>query len=175
MASTVGAMAMAPLAAHVATLPHSASAYRRRGRARLPPGLAFPHACCSRPTRRQRAAAPAVRAEGAGPSSSSSSSGGSGTSFALGFALGGAVFGALGFIFAPQLSRALLGEGGAGGTRSRLRSFLEDEDGSLESTRRSLNEKIAQLNTAIDDVSAQLRSDDDVVSAAKNSINSTAP
>jgi hypothetical protein len=45
------------------------------------------------------------------------------------------------------------------GPRKRPARFLEDDEG-LEKTRKNLNEKIAQLNAAIDDVSAQLRSED---------------
>ncbi|GBG89836.1 hypothetical protein CBR_g49685 [Chara braunii] len=78
--------------------------------------------------------------------------------FAAGFLLGGLVFGVLGFVFAPQLSKTLLGEN-ADGTPRRLPRWMDDED-SLEATRQSLNDKIAQLNAAIDDVSAQLRVDD---------------
>jgi len=35
--------------------------------------------------------------------------------------------------------------------------FLDEDDDVLETTRNSLNEKISQLNSAIDDVSVQLR------------------
>ena len=70
-----------------------------------------------------------------------------------GFVVGGVVFGTLGFLFAPQISRALLGEE----QRIRLPRFLEDEDMDPEVTKQNLAEKIAQLNAAIDDVSAQLK------------------
>lgn len=62
--------------------------------------------------------------------------------------------GVLGFVFAPQISRALLGED----QRLRLPRFLEEEDMDPEVTKQNLADKIAQLNAAIDDVSAQLRS-----------------
>lgn len=63
------------------------------------------------------------------------------------------MFGALGFLFAPQISRALLGEE----QRLRLPRFLEEEELDPEVTKQNLAEKIAQLNAAIDDVSAQLK------------------
>lgn len=79
--------------------------------------------------------------------------GGGGGGFATGFVLGGLVFGALGFLFAPQISKRLLSDDDP----PKLPQFLDDgEDESLEATRNNLNEKIAQLNAAIDDVSAQL-------------------
>jgi gas vesicle protein len=70
-----------------------------------------------------------------------------------GFVVGGIMFGVLGFVFAPQLSRALLGED----QRLRLPRFMEEEEADPEVTRQTLAEKIAQLNDAIDDVSSQLR------------------
>ncbi len=75
-------------------------------------------------------------------------------SFWSGFVVGGVVCGVLGFVFAPQISRALLGDE----QRLRLPRFLEDdEDLDPEVTKQNLAEKIAQLNAAIDDVSAQLK------------------
>jgi gas vesicle protein len=71
-----------------------------------------------------------------------------------GFVLGGVVCGVLGFVFAPQISRALLGED----QRIRLPRFMEEAELDPEVTKQNLAEKIAQLNAAIDDVSAQLRS-----------------
>lgn len=76
-------------------------------------------------------------------------------SFWSGFAIGGVVCGVLGFVFAPQISQALLGEE----QRLRLPRFL-DEDEDPEVTKQNLAEKIAQLNAAIDDVSSQLKSQD---------------
>eukprot|EP00897_Mesotaenium_endlicherianum_P006782 jgi/Mesen1/6131/ME000313S05255 len=84
--------------------------------------------------------------------------GGGGSDFISGFFLGGLVFGTLGFVFAPQLSRVLLGEN-PDGTPRRLPRWMDDDD-SLEATRRKMNEKIAELNLAIDSTSAQLRADD---------------
>ena len=81
-------------------------------------------------------------------------------------AIGGVVFGVLGFVFAPQISQALLGED----QRLRLPRFLEEEDESPEVTRQNLAEKIAQLNETIDSVSSQLKAresmDDEVSTTA---------
>ena len=78
-------------------------------------------------------------------------------SFWSGFVLGGVVFGVLGFVFAPQISHALLGEDQC----LRLPRFLEEEEETdPEVTRANLAEKIAQLNSAIDEVSSQLKSQD---------------
>lgn len=63
--------------------------------------------------------------------------------------------GVLGFVFAPQISQALIGEE----QRLRLPRFM-DEDEDPEVTKQNLAEKIAQLNAAIDDVSSQLKSQD---------------
>jgi len=83
---------------------------------------------------------------------------GSSSSFVSGFIIGGAIFGALGFLFSPQISKAILGENADGSPR-RLPKWMEEED-SLEVTRRKMNQKIAELNQAIDSTSAQLRADD---------------
>lgn len=93
--------------------------------------------------------------------------GGGTANFIAGFLCGGAVLGTLAFLFAPQLSKRLLAEN----DRLRLPRFLGDEDEeSLESTRRTLNDKIAQLNSAIDEVSAQLEGGDEAgMEAAKKS------
>jgi hypothetical protein len=64
------------------------------------------------------------------------------------------VAGVLGYVFAPQISQALLREE----QRIRLPRFLDDEDEDPEITKQNLADKIAQLNSAIDDVSAQLKS-----------------
>lgn len=76
-----------------------------------------------------------------------------GSGFFSGFVLGGVVCGVLGFVFAPQISRALLGDD----QRLRLPRFMEEEELDPEVTKQNLAEKIAQLNAAIDDVSAQLK------------------
>eukprot|EP00252_Welwitschia_mirabilis_P020077 TRINITY_DN4835_c0_g1_i1.p1 TRINITY_DN4835_c0_g1~~TRINITY_DN4835_c0_g1_i1.p1 ORF type:complete len:168 (-),score=45.79 TRINITY_DN4835_c0_g1_i1:181-684(-) len=86
--------------------------------------------------------------------------GSNGTDFLTGFLVGGVVFGALGYLFAPQISRALSGDEDR--SRKRIPKIRMDDDEGLEKTRKTLNEKIAQLNAAIDDVSAQLRAEDGV-------------
>jgi gas vesicle protein len=85
--------------------------------------------------------------------------GSNGGDFLAGFFLGGAVFGALGYLFAPQISRALW-TGYEDGLWKKLPKRMDD-DASMEKTRKTLNEKIAQLNAAIDEVSSQLRAEDD--------------
>lgn len=87
--------------------------------------------------------------------------GGGAADFLAGFLLGGAVFGALGFVFSPQISKALLGEDADGSVR-KIPRWMEEED-SLEATRKKMNEKIAELNMAIDSTSAQLRAEDRAV------------
>ncbi|KAJ7528097.1 hypothetical protein O6H91_16G083800 [Diphasiastrum complanatum] len=85
--------------------------------------------------------------------------GGSGD-FIAGFILGGAVFGALGYLLAPQVNRSLTElENQFESVPNKQPKFLEDDEG-LEKTRKNLNEKIAQLNAAIDNVSAQLRAEE---------------
>ncbi|PWA89917.1 hypothetical protein CTI12_AA106420 [Artemisia annua] len=79
--------------------------------------------------------------------------------FVGGFILGGIVVGTLGAIYAPQISKALAGADRKDLMR-KLPKFIYDEEKALEKTRKILTEKIAQLNSAIDDVSAQLRADD---------------
>eukprot|EP00268_Persea_americana_P024597 TRINITY_DN24037_c0_g1_i1.p1 TRINITY_DN24037_c0_g1~~TRINITY_DN24037_c0_g1_i1.p1 ORF type:complete len:170 (-),score=43.40 TRINITY_DN24037_c0_g1_i1:228-737(-) len=79
--------------------------------------------------------------------------------FVGGFVLGGIVVGALGCIYAPQISKALAGADRKDLMR-KLPKFIYDEEKALEKTRKILTEKIAQLNSAIDDVSSQLRAND---------------
>ncbi|CAK9265106.1 unnamed protein product [Sphagnum jensenii] len=88
--------------------------------------------------------------------------GGGGGDFMAGFLLGGVVFGALGYLLAPQITKSVSEEiekQEGDEPPKKPTQFLEDDEG-LEKTRKNLNEKIAQLNAAIDDVSAQLRSED---------------
>ncbi|GFR42315.1 hypothetical protein Agub_g3222, partial [Astrephomene gubernaculifera] len=83
------------------------------------------------------------------------SNGRSSDSFVAGVVVGGVVFGALGFLFAPQISKALLGDD----QRLKLPRFLEDEQPKdPEQTKEDLLDKIAQLNASIDEVAAQLKS-----------------
>ncbi|KAK4778664.1 hypothetical protein SAY86_006192 [Trapa natans] len=79
--------------------------------------------------------------------------------FVGGFVLGGIIVGALGCIFAPQISKALAATDRKDLMR-KLPKFIYDEEKALEKTRKVLTEKIAQLNSAIDEVSAQLRSEE---------------
>ncbi|XP_021717756.1 uncharacterized protein LOC110685525 [Chenopodium quinoa] len=78
--------------------------------------------------------------------------------FVSGFVLGGLVVGTLGCVYAPQISKALAGADKKDLMR-KLPKFIYDEEKALERTRKILTEKIDQLNSAIDDVSSQLRSD----------------
>ena len=54
-----------------------------------------------------------------------------GGGFMTGFVVGGAIFGALGFLFAPQISAALLNDE----QRLRLPKFLDEEEKSPEATK----------------------------------------
>jgi len=103
-----------------------------------------------------------VRAGGDGGRPSSASI------FVGGFVLGGIVVGTLGCIYAPQISKALAGTDRKDLMR-KLPKFIYDEEKALERTRKILTDKIAQLNSAIDDVSAQLHADDAPNGAAVNS------
>ncbi len=82
--------------------------------------------------------------------------------FVGGFVLGGIIVGTLGCVYAPQISKALAG---AAADRKdlmrKLPKFIYDEEKALEKTRKILTEKIAQLNSAIDDVSNQLHAEDE--------------
>ncbi|KAA8533446.1 hypothetical protein F0562_031120 [Nyssa sinensis] len=79
---------------------------------------------------------------------------GGGGDFVAGFLLGGALCGTLAYIFAPQIRRSLLNEDEYGFRRAK-RPIYYDEG--LEKTRQTLNAKISQLNSAIDNVSSRLR------------------
>ncbi|KAJ6756863.1 LOW-DENSITY RECEPTOR-LIKE PROTEIN [Salix koriyanagi] len=79
---------------------------------------------------------------------------GCGNDFVAGFVLGGAVFGTLAYIFAPQIRRSLLNEDEYGFRRAKRPVYYDE---GLEKTRQTLNAKISQLNSAIDKVSSRLR------------------
>eukprot|EP00262_Sarcandra_glabra_P015937 TRINITY_DN5030_c0_g1_i1.p1 TRINITY_DN5030_c0_g1~~TRINITY_DN5030_c0_g1_i1.p1 ORF type:complete len:184 (-),score=31.84 TRINITY_DN5030_c0_g1_i1:219-731(-) len=79
--------------------------------------------------------------------------------FVGGFVLGGIIVGTLGCVYAPQISKALTGTDRKDLMR-KLPKFIYDEEKALEKTRKILTQKIEQLNSAIDDVSSQLRADD---------------
>ncbi|KAK2660924.1 hypothetical protein Ddye_007457 [Dipteronia dyeriana] len=83
--------------------------------------------------------------------------------FVGGFVLGGIIVGTLGCVYAPQISKALAGAAAVDkkDLMRKLPKFIYDEEKALEKTRKVLAEKIAQLNAAIDDVSSQLRTEDD--------------
>ncbi|CAA2959863.1 Localized to the inner membrane of the chloroplast [Olea europaea subsp. europaea] len=93
----------------------------------------------------------------------------SGSIFVGGFVLGGLIIGTLSCVYAPQISKAL-----AGATADKkdlmrkLPKFIYDEEKALERQRKKLAEKIEQLNSAIDNVSNQLRSDEPPNGAAVN-------
>lgn len=85
--------------------------------------------------------------------------------FVAGLVLGGAIFGTLGYVFAPQISRSLMSidksmftleEAEEWWLRRKLPKPLYDEK-DLEITRKSLTDKIDKLNAAIDHVAAQLK------------------
>ncbi|KAG2300357.1 hypothetical protein Bca52824_036829 [Brassica carinata] len=82
-------------------------------------------------------------------------SGGGGGDFVAGFLLGGALFGAAAYIFAPQIRRSIMSEEDEYGFKKPEQPSYYDEG--LEKTRETLNEKIGQLNSAIDNVSSRLR------------------
>ncbi|KAG5065054.1 hypothetical protein JHK86_008785 [Glycine max] len=88
--------------------------------------------------------------------------------FVGGFLLGGLIVGTLGCVYAPQISKALAGADRKELMR-KLPKFIYDEEKALEKTRKVLAEKIEQLNAAIDDVSAQLRSEEASNGVAVNS------
>ncbi|KAK9748462.1 hypothetical protein RND81_02G059400 [Saponaria officinalis] len=87
--------------------------------------------------------------------------------FVGGFILGGLVVGTLASVYAPQISKALAGADKKDLMR-RLPKFIYDEEKALERTRKILTEKIEQLNSAIDNVSSQLRSEEPPNGAAVN-------
>ncbi|MEB3147281.1 MAG: hypothetical protein VKL02_14245 [Cylindrospermopsis raciborskii 1523720] len=97
---------------------------------------------------------------------------GFGSGFLLGTIVGGVVGGILGTVLASRRERAETEDGGnsddlemgKGGTRRKQMKSAVSEDLAMETARRSLEDKIAQLNATIDDVREQL-----------NSVNSSSP
>ncbi|PSS31172.1 Protein psiQ like [Actinidia chinensis var. chinensis] len=79
---------------------------------------------------------------------------GSASIFVGGFVLGGIIVGALGCVYAPQISKALAGSDRKDLMR-KLPKFIYDEEKEREKIRKTLAEKIAQLNSDLDDISAQ--------------------
>ncbi|KAL7127901.1 hypothetical protein ABFS83_14G280800 [Erythranthe nasuta] len=88
--------------------------------------------------------------------------------FVGGFVLGGLIVGTLGCVYAPQISKALTGADKKD-LMKKLPKFIYDEEKALEKQRKKLAEKIEQLNSAIDNVSNQLRSDEAPNGAAVSS------
>mmetsp|Transcript_33266 Transcript_33266/g.71743 ORF Transcript_33266/g.71743 Transcript_33266/m.71743 type:complete len:147 (-) Transcript_33266:209-649(-) len=113
-------------------------------------GAAAAAAALRRPRTYSARLAPQSRGDRVQASASGKSEG----SFWGGFLIGGTVFGVLGFLFAPQVSRMLLNS-------ERMKKLLGDGNEDLEITREVLNDKISELNSAIDGVSAQLQSNID--------------
>ncbi|XP_015698508.1 uncharacterized protein LOC102721131 [Oryza brachyantha] len=93
---------------------------------------------------------------------SEDSKGGGG--FLTGFLIGGAIFGTLGYVFAPQISKtldSLLDESGQdsesdehGLVKPRYGRYYDE---GLEKTRQTLGDKISQLNLAIDKAASRLK------------------
>ncbi|PSS17178.1 TRNA (guanine-N(7)-)-methyltransferase [Actinidia chinensis var. chinensis] len=79
--------------------------------------------------------------------------------FIGGFVLGGIVVGALGCAYAPQLSKALAGTDKKD-LMKKLPKFIYDEEKAMEKTRKLVEDKIAQLNSDLDDISSRFRSED---------------
>ncbi|XP_022135691.1 uncharacterized protein LOC111007585 [Momordica charantia] len=88
--------------------------------------------------------------------------------FIGGFVLGGLIVGTLGCVYAPQISKAIAGADRKDLMR-KLPKFIYDEEKALEKTRKVLAQKIEQLNSAIDEVSTQLRTEDSPNGVAVNS------
>ncbi|KAL3845900.1 hypothetical protein ACJIZ3_003303 [Penstemon smallii] len=80
--------------------------------------------------------------------------------FVGGFVLGGLIVGTLSCVYAPQISKVLTGADKKD-LMKKLPKFIYDEEKVLEKQRKKLAEKIEQLNSAIDNVSSQLRSEDE--------------
>lgn len=71
--------------------------------------------------------------------------------FTAGFVVGGIVCGVLGFLYAPQISRALLDE------QERLRlPFLNEEPQPV--TKDDLVSRVDELNAAVDELTANINS-----------------
>ncbi|CAL9112381.1 unnamed protein product [Musa textilis] len=85
---------------------------------------------------------------------------GGGGDFVAGFLLGGAIFGTLAYVFAPQIRRSLLNENESGFQKAKRPIYYDD---GLEKTRQTLNSKISQLNSVIDNISSRLRRRNNVV------------
>ncbi|CAA0834915.1 expressed protein localized to the inner membrane of the chloroplast [Striga hermonthica] len=69
-----------------------------------------------------------------------------------GFVLGGLIVAALGYVYVPQISKALAGADKKE-IMKKLPKFIYDEEKVLEKQRKKLAEKIEELNSAIDNIS----------------------
>lgn len=76
--------------------------------------------------------------------------------FLGGFFVGGLVFGALGYLLAPQISKNMWAEERV---KKKVLKLIDDGEEGLEVARKSLSEKIAQLNSAIDGISDKLKTE----------------
>ncbi|KMZ72120.1 unknownprotein [Zostera marina] len=82
--------------------------------------------------------------------------------FVGGFVLGGLIMVALGCVYAPQISKAMSqGKTESKDLMKKLPKFIYDEEKVLEKRRNVLSDKIAQLNSAIDEASSQLQDNDE--------------
>ncbi|CAD5182032.1 unnamed protein product [Musa acuminata subsp. malaccensis] len=68
--------------------------------------------------------------------------------------------GTLACVYAPQISKALTGTDKKDLIR-KLPKFIYNEEKASEKSRKALAEKIAQLDSTIEDVSSQFRPDDE--------------
>ncbi|KAI8536761.1 hypothetical protein RHMOL_Rhmol10G0281700 [Rhododendron molle] len=80
--------------------------------------------------------------------------------FVGGFLLGGVVVGTLGCKYAPEISKALVGEERRELIKKLPKSIHDLEENALEITREVLAENIGQLNSALEDVSALILGND---------------
>ncbi|KAK7366590.1 hypothetical protein VNO80_08584 [Phaseolus coccineus] len=88
--------------------------------------------------------------------------GGGPEDFLAGFLLGSAVIGTVAYIFSPQIRNSLLKEDECGFRKSKRPIYYDGEGTML-----TLNDKIKQLNSAIDNVSSRLRGSNKKVPVAK--------
>ncbi|RAL46955.1 unnamed protein product [Cuscuta campestris] len=80
--------------------------------------------------------------------------GGGGGEFISGFLLGGAIFGALGYVFSPQIRRSFFDEHESEFPKATRPIYYDD---GLERNRETLDEKIRKLNSVIENISSRLR------------------
>ncbi len=78
--------------------------------------------------------------------------------FLLGTIVGGVLGGLTGVLASSRIANRESVQGGRAGESDSSRTIKHTSGRSIESTRRSLEDKIAQLNEAIDDVRQQLNS-----------------